>query len=284
LTLIAVVSFWLTASTFGPYIAFGIAAATALLGRTATSSKAWLVLIFGSVLFVFSTLSWTLDLISNDALAVVTRLPHEKYDELAGKVRASLKKDLPNASHLELTEKDVIRVEIIQQSGYSRLILIGAQANLPVTTILLLLVAFLLIYSFVSRRKARSVNPREVKELTAIVSIDDEMFLLLGLALFVQRLLQFVMLPVEWLLKPLIAGRRCALTLLTKLLRLFSQQWRAPVETFDNYFAAALGALAMTGAILLISKLLLFGFAYGWDLAGLSINHAIYVTRGSSKE
>jgi hypothetical protein len=45
---------------------------------------------------------------------------------------------------------------------------------------------------------------------------------------------------------------------------------------------AALSMISITiAAALIFVKVVLFGIAYGWDMAGLSMDHAIYVSPGS---
>jgi len=38
---------------------------------------------------------------------------------------------------------------------------------------------------------------------------------------------------------------------------------------------------ALFAALIIYLKIILFGIAYGWDTAGLSVDHAIYVSQGS---
>lgn len=153
---------------------------------------------------------------------------------------------------------------------------------LVLTSATLIIAPVLIVYACWARRYAKTVNPETVADLTHIVAIDDEVFLVLGLALAVQRSIQFAMWAIirPFTIGVLFAGGCIALAL-TAVLGLFLPSVNRFIETNSLYLAIPFAALLYAGALLIFVKVILFGIAYGWDMAGLSMDHEIYVSPGS---
>ena len=49
---------------------------------------------------------------------------------------------------------------------------------------------------------------------------------------------------------------------------------------YSGYIIFPLTIAALFAALIYL-KIAMFGIAYGWDVAGLSVDHAIYVSQGS---
>jgi hypothetical protein len=54
------------------------------------------------------------------------------------------------------------------------------------------------------------------------------------------------------------------------------------VNYLSGYILFPLSIAAIFAALIVYLKTVLFGIAYGWDMAGLSVDHAIYVSQGST--
>jgi hypothetical protein len=152
-----------------------------------------------------------------------------------------------------------------------------------------LLLPALTTYAFLTRwRFNYNLQPSPISRTVHVVSIDDEIFLLLGLTLAVQRLTQLLLGPIygsfdkvklAWIVwfvsMPLI---------LTEILARF---WHGAAFLHDKlgyvgeYIIFPLAGAAVLAALIIYLKIILFGIAYGWDMAGLSVDHAIYVSQGS---
>jgi hypothetical protein len=152
-----------------------------------------------------------------------------------------------------------------------------------------LLLPALSSYAFWTRWRFKyNLQPSPISRTVHIVSIDDEIFLLLGLALAVQRLSQLLLGPiygsfekVKW---PWIVWLISMPLAVTGILARF---WHGAAFLHDKldyvsgYIIFPLAVAAGFAALIIYLKIVLFGIAYGWDMAGLSVDHAIYVSQGS---
>lgn len=152
-----------------------------------------------------------------------------------------------------------------------------------------LLLPALTTYAFWTRWRFKyNLHPSPISRTIHIVSIDDEILLLLGLALAVQRFTQLLLGPIYgsfarvktawivWLISmPLI------------ITEIVGHVWRGAASLHDKldylsgYVIFPLTIAALFAALIIYLKIVLFGIAYGWDTAGLSVDHAIYVSQGS---
>jgi hypothetical protein len=175
-------------------------------------------------------------------------------------------------------------------AGYSLKGLIGGwryaaeiqEAWLSITAAVLLLGPVLTVYAFWARRYATSVNPNAVKRLIQIVTVDDEVFTLLGLGLFAQRATQFLLWPFKkvFALTTVLTLAAMGLAVVSVVGKIWPAFNRFE-ELYVSIIAIPCGVFPAIGAILIFARLFLLGIGYGWDMAGLSINHAIYVSPGS---
>jgi hypothetical protein len=53
------------------------------------------------------------------------------------------------------------------------------------------------------------------------------------------------------------------------------------LDYLSGYVIFPLTIAALFATLIIYLKIVLFGIAYGWDMAGLSVDHAIYVSQGS---
>jgi hypothetical protein len=144
-------------------------------------------------------------------------------------------------------------------------------------------------YAFWTRWQFRyNLSPSPISRIVHVVSIDDEIFLLLGLALGVQRITQVLLGPIYgsfakvralwfvWLISMPVA--------ITGVMGNFwhiAARLNSKLNDFSGYVIFPLGLAALFAALIIYMKIILFGIAYGWDIAGLSVDHAIYVSQGS---
>jgi len=128
-----------------------------------------------------------------------------------------------------------------------------------------------------------------ISRIVHIVSIDDEIFLLLGLALAVQRLTQLLLGPIYGsfgkVKTPWIVWLMSMPLAVTGILARF---WHGAgflhdkLDYVSGYIIIPLAVAAVFAALIIYLKTVLFGIAYGWDMAGLSVDHAIYVSQGGA--
>jgi len=154
-------------------------------------------------------------------------------------------------------------------------------------------VAFLLpalsTYAFWTRWRFKyNLHPSPISRTVHIVSIDDEIFLLLGLALAVQRVTQLLLGPMygsfakvksTWLVW--LVAMPVAITGVVGRFWHGAASLHDKLNDWSGYVIFPLGVAALIAALIIYLKIILFGIAYGWDTAGLSVDHAIYVSQGS---
>jgi pimeloyl-ACP methyl ester carboxylesterase len=144
-------------------------------------------------------------------------------------------------------------------------------------------------YAFWTRWRFKyNLHPSPISRTVHVVSIDDEIFLLLGLALVVQRITQLLLGPIygsfkkvktQWLVW--LVAMPVAIT------GIAARFWHGAAFLHDKlnylsgYIFLPLTFTALFAALIIYLKIVLFGIAYGWDMAGLSVDHAIYVSQGS---
>jgi pimeloyl-ACP methyl ester carboxylesterase len=177
----------------------------------------------------------------------------------------------------------------IDRSDFYRLWLYKSLLFFPLLTVAtaaLFLVPTLTIYAIWARKFAGKVNPHSVTRLIQIVAIDDEVFSILGLALMIQRLIQFLLWPVRRLFVPSLAFivfGMCAVVI--KGISLVSNNVNGLLDAnVGPYFYIPILFFVAIPALLIYAKVILFGIAYGWDIGGLSLNHSIYVSPGSFQQ
>ncbi len=152
-----------------------------------------------------------------------------------------------------------------------------------------LLLPALSIYALLTRWLFKyNVQPAPIARTVHIVSIDDEIFLLLGLALAVQRLTQLLLAPIYGSFNKAITDW---IVWLVAMPLAFSGAvayfWHAASPFHDKLnnltgnLLLPFSIAALLGALIIYLKIVLFGIAYGWDMAGISVDHAIYVSQGS---
>jgi pimeloyl-ACP methyl ester carboxylesterase len=153
------------------------------------------------------------------------------------------------------------------------------------TVSVLILVPVLAIYAFWTKKYARDLNPKTVEHLVQILTVDDEIFTLLGFGLATQRAIQFILWPLDvffgfnWVFVLMSSG----LMALTIFERLFPSLKNIHAG-YMSYVEAPLVMACLIWAALILVKFLLLGIGYGWDMAGLSLSHAIYISAGSFKQ
>lgn len=152
-----------------------------------------------------------------------------------------------------------------------------------------LLLPALSTYAFWTRWRFKyNLHPSPILRTVHIVSIDDEIFLLLGLALAVQRITQLLLGPIYGsFAKVRLAWFVWLLSMPLAIIGIVARFWHGAVRLHDKvdylsgYIIFPLAIAALFAALIIYLKILLFGIAYGWDMAGLSVDHAIYVSQGS---
>ena len=152
-----------------------------------------------------------------------------------------------------------------------------------------LLLPALTTYAFWARWKFRyNLHPSPISRTVHVVSIDDEIFLLLGFALAVQRLVQLLLGPIygsfekvrtKWLVW--LAAMPVAITGIVGTFWHSAARLHEKLNDLSGYIFSPLIIAALFAALIIYLKIFLFGIAYGWDTAGLSVDHAIYVSQGS---
>ena len=153
------------------------------------------------------------------------------------------------------------------------------------TVSVLILVPVLAIYAFWTKKYAKDLNPETVERLVQILTVDDEIFTLLGFGLATQRAIQFILWPLDvffgfnWVFIFMSWG----LMALTIFERLFPSLKNIHAG-YMSYVVAPLVIARLIWAALILVKFLLLGIGYGWDMAGLSLSHAIYISAGSFKQ
>jgi hypothetical protein len=152
-----------------------------------------------------------------------------------------------------------------------------------------LLLPALTTYAFWTRWRFKyNLKPSSILRTVQVVSIDDEIFLLLGLALVVQRLTQLLLGPIygsfEKAKSPWLVWLVAMPVAITGIVARF---WHGAAFLHDKlnhlsgYVFVPLAIAALLAALIIYLKIVVFGIAYGWDMAGLSVDHAIYVSQGS---
>lgn len=152
-----------------------------------------------------------------------------------------------------------------------------------------LLLPALGIYALLTRWFFKyNLQPLPISRTVHIVSIDDEIFLLLGMALAVQRLTQLLLAPIYGSFNKALTGWivwLVAMPLAASGVVAYFWHAAAPFHDKLNNFTGNLllpfSIAAVLGALIIYFKIVLFGIAYGWDMAGISVDHAIYVSQGS---
>jgi len=153
------------------------------------------------------------------------------------------------------------------------------------TVSVLMVVPVLAVYAFWTKKYAEDLNPETVERLVQILTVDDEIFTLLGFGLATQRAIQFILWPLDvffgfnWVFVFMSWG----LMALTVFERLFPSLKNIHAG-YMSYVEAPLVIACLIWAVLIFGKFLLLGIGYGWDMAGLSLNHAIYISAGSFKQ
>src|SRR5712692_1767939 len=144
----------------------------------------------------------------------------------------------------------------------------------------LLLVPVLTGYAYWSRwRFKSSIHPSAaVSVMVHIVAIDDEIFLLLGLALAIQRLIQLLVAPIYKSVRMLWPNPTMTLLAVglggTTMLAWWisaAREFEETIARYGGYIMLAVTAGVLIAATLIFVKLMLFGVAYGWDMAGISV-------------
>jgi pimeloyl-ACP methyl ester carboxylesterase len=152
-----------------------------------------------------------------------------------------------------------------------------------------LLLPALSTYAFWTRwRFTYNLDPSPILRTVHIVSIDDEIFLLLGIALGVQRITQLLLGPIYGsFAKVKLSWFAWLICIPLTTIHIVGQHWHRAAFLYDKleflgrYSIIPLSVAALFAALIIYLKILLFGIAYGWDVAGLSVDHAIYVSQGS---
>jgi hypothetical protein len=153
------------------------------------------------------------------------------------------------------------------------------------TVSVLILVPVLAIHAFWTQKYAKDLNPKTVERLVQILTVDDEIFTLLGFGLATQRAIQFILWPLDvffgfnWIFILMSWG----LIALTIFERLFPSLKNIHAG-YMSYVERPLVIACLIWAALILVKFLLLGIGYGWDMAGLSLSHAIYISAGSFKQ
>jgi hypothetical protein len=133
-----------------------------------------------------------------------------------------------------------------------------------------------------------TLHPSRISRTVHVVSIDDEIFLLLGLALAVQRFAQLLLGPIygsfERVKTAWIVWRISMPLAITGIVGPF---WHGAASLHDKldylsgYVIFPLTIAALFATLIIYLKIVLSGIAYGWDMAALLVDHAIYVSQGS---
>lgn len=152
-----------------------------------------------------------------------------------------------------------------------------------------LLLPALSTYAFWTRWRFKyNLHPFPISRTVHIVSIDDEIFLLLGLALAVQRITQLLLGPIYGsFAKVRSAWFAWLVAIPVATTEIVGRLWHRAASLHDKlaylsgYIIYPLTIAALFAALIIYLKIFLFGIAYGWDMAGLSVDHAIYVSQGS---
>jgi hypothetical protein len=152
-----------------------------------------------------------------------------------------------------------------------------------------ILLPALTTYAFWTRWRFKyNLHPSPISRTVHIVSIDDEIFLLLGIALAVQRLSQLLLGPIYGsFAKVRMAWFAWLVAIPVATTGILARHWHGvafladKVNYLSGYIIFPLTIAALVAALIIYLKILLFGIAYGWDIAGLSVDHAIYVSQGS---
>jgi pimeloyl-ACP methyl ester carboxylesterase len=153
------------------------------------------------------------------------------------------------------------------------------------TVSVLILVPVLAIYAFWTKKYAKDLNPETVDRLVQILTLDDEVFTLLGFGLAAQRAIQFILWPLD-----VFFGLNWVFVFMSwGLMAVTIFEWLFPSlknihAGYMSYVGAPLVIACLIWAVLIFGKLLLLGIGYGWDMAGLSLSHAIYISAGSFKQ
>src|ERR1035438_7484250 len=143
----------------------------------------------------------------------------------------------------------------------------------------------LAIHAFWTKQYAKDLNPETVERLVQILTVDDEVFTLLSFGLATQRAIQFILWPLD-----VFFGLNWIFTFtLWGLMAITIFEWLFPSlknihAVYMSYVEAPLVIACVIWAALIFGKLLLLGIGYGWDMAGLSLRHAIYNSAGSFKQ
>jgi hypothetical protein len=153
------------------------------------------------------------------------------------------------------------------------------------TVSVLILVPVLVIQAFWTRKYTKDLNPETVERLVQILTVDDEVFTLLGFGLATQRAIQFIL----WPLDVFFGFNWVFISASTGLIALTFFESRFPWLNnihagYMSYVEEPLAIACWVWAALILGKLLLLGIGHGWDMAGLSLNHAIYISAGSFKQ
>lgn len=153
------------------------------------------------------------------------------------------------------------------------------------TVSVLILVPVLAIHAFWTKQYAKDLNPETVERLVQILTVDDEVFTLLSFGLATQRAIQFILWPLD-----VFFGLNWIFILASwGLMAITIFEWLFPSlnnihAVYMSYVEAPLVIACVIWAALIFGKLLLLGIGYGWDMAGLSLSHAIYISAGSFKQ
>jgi pimeloyl-ACP methyl ester carboxylesterase len=152
-----------------------------------------------------------------------------------------------------------------------------------------LLLPALTTYGFWTRWRFKyNLHPYPISRIVHVVSIDDEIFLLLGLSLAVQRLSQLLLGPIFGSFEKVkMAWFVWFISMPVAITGIVAGFWHGAASLHDklNYLSRfiifPLTIAALFAAIIIYLRIALFGIAYGWDIAGLSVDHAIYISQGS---
>jgi hypothetical protein len=124
-------------------------------------------------------------------------------------------------------------------------------------------------------------------KIVQVIRVDDEVLSILGLGMAFQRIVELLISAMvrasRWLSPVAIAF--VVLLILAETLNYFYIS--APLSWLD-YVAGGVGAvllpILMAIALALVAKVMIFGFGFGWDIGGLSVDHSIYVTEGTTSD